>query len=74
MHSHRPIDNFVCLFTIDDNSLDSILNNEGSSFDLFSVAFRQYKYILVNAGLISCSRSTYNTIVIVTTSINSSIM
>ena len=45
------------------------LNIAGSSVDPFSVVFRQYKYILVNVRLISCSLSTYNTINIVTTSI-----
>ena len=34
-------------------------------FDPISVAFRQYKYILANVRLISCSLSTYNNIIIV---------
>ena len=42
--------------------------------DPFSIAFRQYKYILVNARLISCSLSTYKEIIIVTTSIILSII
>ena len=49
-------------------------NLAGSTFDPFSVAFRQYKYILVNVRHISCSLSTYNKTIIVTTSIILSII
>ena len=39
----------------------------GSSFDPFSVALMQYRYILVNVRLKSCSLVTYKTIIIVIT-------
>ena len=41
------------------------LSIAGSTFHPYSVAFRQYKYILVEVRLISCSLSTYITIFIV---------
>ena len=81
MRSHT--DNLSYLLTIGDmnNPLGSMhgykrgtsrcpLNIAGSSFDTFSVAFKQYKYILVSARLISGSLSTDN----VTTSIILSII
>ena len=42
--------------------------------ELRSLAFRQYKNILVNARLISCSLSIYKDIIIATTSIILSII
>ena len=80
-------DNFACLFTIVDKPLGSCMDvseepphQRWTSLDIvrastpFSAAFRQYKYILVNAGLINCSLSTYNKIIVFTTSIILSII